>query len=97
MVLGGDMKTDENIWREPWAHCLPSDVQEIYHYYSKGLMVWIGITLDNCTHLHVFARDNVTAATYSDEFLEAYACIFTGVVDPGFILMANNMRGTTGR
>ncbi|GFW79282.1 hypothetical protein TNCV_2476891 [Trichonephila clavipes] len=31
---------DESIWRVPVAQYLPSDVEEINHYGSGGIMVW---------------------------------------------------------
>ncbi|GFX99123.1 chorion peroxidase [Trichonephila clavipes] len=64
---------------------LPSSAREIDHYYGGGLMIRAGITLDGRSHLHVFARDTVTAVKYRDEVLEPYVDLFTGAVGPDFM------------
>ncbi|GFX71248.1 hypothetical protein TNCV_3410181 [Trichonephila clavipes] len=51
----------------------PSNLREIDHYDDGCLMVWAGITLDDCTYLHVFTNGTVTAV--SRIFREKSACV----------------------
>ncbi|GFY25727.1 hypothetical protein TNCV_3060581 [Trichonephila clavipes] len=46
-------------------HYLHSNVREINHSSSGGLMVWEGVTLDGRIHLYVFERGTVTIVSYS--------------------------------
>ncbi|GFT37079.1 transposable element Tcb2 transposase [Trichonephila clavipes] len=80
------------IQKKPGTRYLPSNVREIDHYNSRGLMVWTGITLDGRQHLRVFQRYTVSAVMYRDEALEPYILFFRGAVGPDFILIDNNMR-----
>lgn len=77
------------MWREPGTRYLPSNVQEIDHYGSECLMVWVGIMLDSYIPLHVFERGTVIGVRYRNENLEPYICLFRGAVIPDFILMNN--------
>ncbi|GFY14136.1 transposable element Tcb2 transposase [Trichonephila clavipes] len=78
------------IWGELWTHFLSSNVREMGHYDSGGLIVWASITLNSRTHLHVFQIGTVTAVWYRDEVLELYVYLFRGAVGCDFILMYNN-------
>ncbi|GFS89677.1 hypothetical protein TNCV_3787191 [Trichonephila clavipes] len=53
-----------------------SDVREIDHYNSGGLIVWADITLDGRTH---FERGTGTSVRYRDEVLEPYVCLFADI------------------
>ncbi|GFU99117.1 HTH_Tnp_Tc3_2 domain-containing protein [Trichonephila clavipes] len=66
--------------------------RDIDHYGSGGLIVWAEIMLNERTHLHVFGRGSVTAVRLRDEVLEPYDELYTDVVDPVFILIADNAR-----
>ncbi|GFS90797.1 transposable element Tcb2 transposase [Trichonephila clavipes] len=59
---------------------MPSNVREIDHYNSRGLMIWVGITLDGRTHRHIFARGTETAMRYRDEVLKPCVRLFEGPV-----------------
>ncbi|GFX69310.1 hypothetical protein TNCV_3564861 [Trichonephila clavipes] len=68
----------------PLTHYLSSNVREIDHYDSKGLIVWTGVTLVGC---YDYARGTVTAVRYTDKVLKSNFHLFTGKVAPDFILM----------
>ncbi|GFX31460.1 transposable element Tcb1 transposase [Trichonephila clavipes] len=52
---------------ESQTRYLPSNDQEIDHYDSGGLLLWVDIWLDGCIHPYVLARETVTVVRYRDE------------------------------
>ncbi|GFW34125.1 hypothetical protein TNCV_288071 [Trichonephila clavipes] len=55
-------------------------------------MVSAGITLNDHTYFHVFARDIVITVKHRDEVLEPYVHLFTVASGSDFILMDDNAR-----
>ncbi|GFV44728.1 hypothetical protein TNCV_3711 [Trichonephila clavipes] len=51
---------------------LLSNVREIDHYGTEGLMIEAGVTLNGYTHLHVFGRGTMTSVRYRNEISQPY-------------------------
>lgn len=45
----------------------PSNIMEMHHYEDGGVMIWVGMMLDDHTDLHVFQWDTLTALRYRTE------------------------------
>lgn len=73
-----------------WNPLPASNVREIDHYDSEGLMLCEGIILHNITSLHVFERATVNGARYWAEVLESHVCFIRGAAVPDCNLMENN-------
>ncbi|GFX46625.1 HTH_Tnp_Tc3_2 domain-containing protein [Trichonephila clavipes] len=69
---------------------LTSNDREIDYYNSGGLGIWAGIHLKGRTFRYVFTRDSETAMRYRDDVSFPYVRLYTGAVDPDFILMDDN-------
>ncbi|GFX74131.1 transposable element Tcb1 transposase [Trichonephila clavipes] len=55
-------------------------------------MVWVGISLEYRTNLHIFKRGSVTAVRYRDEALGPILRLYVAAVGPIFVLMDDNAR-----
>ncbi|CAJ0938384.1 unnamed protein product [Ranitomeya imitator] len=55
-------------------------------------MVWVGISLEGRTALHVLTRGSLTGIRYRDEILRPLVRRYAGAVGPGFLLMQDNAR-----
>ncbi|KFM74585.1 hypothetical protein X975_06088, partial [Stegodyphus mimosarum] len=54
------------VWREPRKRYHPSLTREKDNYGGGGVIVWVGITLDSRTLLHVLDKDSLTAMSFWD-------------------------------
>ncbi|GFV68330.1 DDE_3 domain-containing protein [Trichonephila clavipes] len=55
-------------------------------------MVWVGITLAGCTHLHVFVTGAGTSVRYRGAIFLLYVRLFKAAVGSDFVLMDDNAR-----
>ncbi|KAI4877436.1 hypothetical protein NFI96_026930, partial [Prochilodus magdalenae] len=82
----------DRLWRrlgECYAAC-----NIIQHDWFGGgsVMVWGGISLEECTDLYRLDNDTLTAIRYQDEILVPVVRPYAGAVGPGFLLVHNNAR-----
>ncbi|GFT18952.1 transposable element Tcb1 transposase [Trichonephila clavipes] len=54
--------------------------------------MWVGISLEYLTDLHIFKRGSVTTVMYRDEVLEHILRLYAAAVGPNFALMDDNAR-----
>uniref|UniRef100_A0A6Q2XCV3 Cyclin-dependent kinase 20 n=1 Tax=Esox lucius TaxID=8010 RepID=A0A6Q2XCV3_ESOLU len=57
-----------------------------------SVMVWGGISLEGRTDLHMLANGTLTAVRYRDEIHRPIVRLYTGAVNPGFLLVQENAR-----
>ena len=53
-------------------------------------MVWAGIMINGCTHLHVVANETMMSQQYIDEVLLPHVQLFRGAVSDNFVFMVGN-------
>ncbi|GFW09456.1 transposable element Tcb2 transposase [Trichonephila clavipes] len=80
------------IWREQRTRYHQSNTVERHSYRGGGILVWVGISLDGHTDLHVFHGGTVTGLRYRDEILDPYVRPCAAAIGNDFILMDDNAR-----
>ena len=64
-----------------------------HHRYGKGsAMVWVRISMQGKTDLHIIENDTLTAVRYVNKILDVYVRPYAGAIGADFILMDDNAR-----
>ncbi|KAK3521550.1 hypothetical protein QTP70_013078 [Hemibagrus guttatus] len=80
----------ERVWRSRGEHYAACNIIQHDRFGGGSVMVWEGISMEECTDL--YRRDNgtLTAIRHRDEILGPIIRPYTGAVGPGFLLVHDN-------
>ena len=85
------------VWRMPNERFAPVCVAEHDWFGGGSVMVWVGISAQGKTDLHVIDNGTLTALRYVNEILDVYVRPYAGAVGENFILMDDNARAHRAR
>ena len=85
------------VWRIPNERFAPVCMAEHDRFGGGSVMVWVGISAQGKTDLHVIDNGTLTALRYVNEILDVYVRPYAGAVGENFILMDDNARAHRAR
>ena len=85
------------VWRMPNEHFAPVCVAEHDWFGGGSVMVWVGISAQGKTDLHVIDNGTLMALRYVNEILDVYVRPYAGAVGENFFLMDDNARAHRAR
>ena len=85
------------VWRMQNERFAPVCVVEHDRFGGGSVMVWVGISAQRKTDLHVIDNGTLTALRYVNEILDVYVRPYAGAVGENFILMDDNARAHRAR
>ncbi|GFY11012.1 transposable element Tcb2 transposase [Trichonephila clavipes] len=81
-----------SIWRDRGSRNNPAFVHESVRFGGGGLLVYVGISIDERTDLYIIRDGSLTARPYRDEILRPIVVPYAAAIGDDFILMNDNCR-----
>ncbi|GFV96027.1 transposable element Tcb2 transposase [Trichonephila clavipes] len=78
------------IWRDRGSRNNPAFVHESVKFCGVGVLVYGGISIDECTDLYIIRDGPLTARRYRDEILRPIIVSYAAAIGDDFILMNDN-------
>ena len=85
------------VWRMRNERFAEVCIAEHDRYGGGSVMVWVGISAQGKTDLHVIDNGTLTAERYVNEILDVHVRPYAGAIGPDFILMDDNARAHRAR
>ncbi|GFV62903.1 transposable element Tcb2 transposase [Trichonephila clavipes] len=80
------------VWRDRGTRNNPAFIRERSQYRRAGWMVWGGISIGECTDLHIIRNGTLTGRRYADEILRPHVIPYAGAIGDSFVFQDDNAR-----